>query len=263
VQQIVWNLMTNGVKFTPAGGTVALRLERRDHEARIIVSDTGRGIEPEFLPYVFDPFRQGEHPSTRRHGGLGLGLAIARQIAELHGGTIRAQSPGLGQGATFTVELPVVDAPPAAQSENRPGPALGGATPLGPGPLPKGLRVLLVEDEAATRKVIQWLLEQSGAEVTAAASADEALQRFGDDGHYDLLLSDIAMPGTDGYELIRQLREAERQAGSARPLTAVALTAYAREEDRAKALSAGFAAHVPKPVEPEDLLATVIKVLKR
>jgi PAS domain S-box-containing protein len=262
IQQIVWNLMTNGVKFTPAGGTVALRLERRDHEARITVSDTGRGIEPEFLPFVFDPFRQGEDPSTRRHGGLGLGLAIARQLAQLHGGTIRANSPGLGQGATFTVELPFVEIPSTAQNEDRPAPRIGGATPLGPGPLPRGLRVLLVEDEAATRKVIQWLLEQSGAKVTAAASADEALERFGADGGYDLLLSDIAMPGTDGYELIRQVRDAEQQSGSSPALPAIALTAYARDDDRAKALSAGFAAHIAKPVEPEELLATVLQVLK-
>ena len=266
VQQIVWNLMTNAVKFTPAGGTVSLRLMQRGERMRIEVADTGQGIEPAFLPHVFEAFRQGEDPSTRRHGGLGLGLAIARQLAELHGGTIRADSPGLGAGSTFTVELPLstVPAPVGATVGGAPPPRVGGAGTFTADHVLRGARVLLVEDEAATRKVIQWLLEQSGAVVTGAASAEEALARLSyGPAAYDLLLTDIAMPGMDGYALIRRVRESEREQPNRPPLPAVALTAYAREDDRAVALAAGFNAHLPKPVEPEDLLATILKVLGR
>ena len=267
LQQVVWNLANNAVKFTPAGGRVALRLRPTDATVRIEVEDTGRGIAPEFLPYVFERFRQADSSTTRVHGGLGLGLAIARQLVELHGGTIEAKSRGEGRGAMFVVELPRIElelrASGSRMSEIR-------ATPRSmafvPAPVLSGVRVLFVEDEADTRAVVQWLLEQCGAVVTPAGTASEALSAFdkaaaggaagakGDDRRFDVLVSDVGLPGKDGYELLIEVRK--RAAGAQLP--ALALTAYAREEDRRRAIEAGFVGYLAKPVDPRVLVETIV-----
>ena len=265
LQQVVWNLLNNAAKFTPEGGRVVVRLERVDRALRVQVTDTGKGIAPEFLPHVFERFRQADASTTRQHGGLGLGLAISQQLVELHGGTIRADSPGEGLGATFTVELPLADVrhdagSPAAGAAPPAGPTVALRAPFAPSPLLRGVRVLVVENEPGTRTVIRWLLEQCQAEVTAAESAAHALDAFRaslDGRPYDVLVSDIGMPGQDGYELIRQIRALETQRAAARPVPAVALTAYARDDDRRHAEAAGFQAHLPKPVEPAALVETV------
>jgi PAS domain S-box-containing protein len=262
LQQVVWNLLNNAVKFTGRGGRVEVTLRRLDGQLEVRVTDTGSGISPEFLPHLFERFRQADASTTRTHGGLGLGLAITRQLVELHGGTIRAESPGVGRGSTFTVRLPAAAALPARAAAPPPPP--DGA--FEPTPVLEGLRVLLVEDEPATRKVIQWMLEQCRAEVTAVPSAPLAVAAFRDarrGRRYDVLLSDIGMPGQDGYELVREIRNLERQNGDAPALPAAALTAYAGEEDRAKAEASGFQAHVSKPVEPQVLIATLARLTMR
>jgi PAS domain S-box-containing protein len=266
VQQIVWNLVNNAVKFTAQGGTVSVRLERQADRVRVVVSDTGRGISAEFLPQVFEVFRQADASLTREQGGLGLGLSISKRLAELHGGTLHAESAGEGRGATFTLELPLaavlLDTNPAsfaAMTAER-------AMPFSPAPVLAGRRVLLVEDEAHTRAVVQWLLEQCAAEVTAVGSAAQALDALRNPPHagaFHALVSDIAMPGEDGYVLIRQVRSLPPEYGTASSIPAVALTAYARQEDRARALAAGFQAHVPKPVEPDVLIAAVGALVTR
>jgi CheY-like chemotaxis protein/anti-sigma regulatory factor (Ser/Thr protein kinase) len=262
LQQVVWNLLNNAVKFTGRGGRVEVTLRRLDGELEIRVNDTGSGISPEFLPHLFERFRQADASTTRTHGGLGLGLAITRQLVELHGGSIRAESPGVGRGSMFTVRLPAAGAQPARADAPPPPPDAA----FEPTPVLEGLRVLLVEDEPATRKVIQWMLEQCRAEVTAVPSAALAVAAFREcrrGGGFDVLLSDIGMPGQDGYEQVREIRELERQAGDAPPLPAVALTAYAGEEDRTKAEAAGFQAHVSKPVEPQVLISTIARLARR
>ena len=266
VQQVVWNLLNNAVKFTPRGGRVTVTLGRADGGAlRVEVTDTGAGISPDVLPHVFEAFRQADSSSTRAYGGLGLGLSIARQLTELHGGTIRAHSAGAGRGATFTVDLPALGgAPPGGVAPAGTGPeaaAAGGVAAGGFAPVPvlQGLRVLVVEDDAHTRTVVQWLLEQCGAEVTAVASAAEALGAFQASlarQRFDVLVSDIGMPGWDGYDLLRQVRTAEGTRGEGR-MPAVALTAYAREGDRERAMAVGFQLHLPKPVEPAALVGAV------
>jgi PAS domain S-box-containing protein len=274
LQQVVWNLANNAVKFTPSGGRVAVRFMQLDSALRIEVEDNGAGIAPSFLPYVFERFRQADSSTTRRHGGLGLGLAIARQLVELHGGTIEAKSAGEAQGATFVVELPriEIDAPVSAgrRSEVR---AAVTSEPFVPGPFLTGVRVLFVEDEAQTRAVMQWLLEQCGAQVTPAGSAGEALKAFDaagfdatdnpdvaiDKRRFDVLVSDVGLPETDGYELLAELR---RRAGGV-GLPALALTAYARDEDRQRAIDAGFGAYLAKPVEPRVLIETIVGMVGR
>jgi PAS domain S-box-containing protein len=266
IQQVVWNLLNNAVKFTDRGGRVRARLERRDHNIVIEVQDTGQGISPEFLPHVFERFRQADATSTRTQGGLGLGLGISRQLVELHGGTIRAESAGLGHGTTFVVELPLVEMSPELEQA---GPAdmkeeLGGT--FVPSPMLKGMRVLVVEDEANTRRAIQWLLEQCAAEVTAVASAAQAIATFREalaDRPFHVVLSDVGMPIQNGYELMRELRDLERRRGITEATPAVALTAYARVEDKALAMAAGFQTHVPKPVEPATLVNAVRGVVQR
>jgi signal transduction histidine kinase len=266
LQQVVWNLANNAVKFTPAGGRVAVRLRQMEQAARIEVDDTGRGIAPEFLPYVFERFRQADSSTTRVHGGLGLGLAIARQLVELHGGTMEAKSAGEGKGATFVVELPRIEVA-ARPNESRMSDVRATPTspPFLPEPVLNGLRVLFVEDEAHTRAVVQWLLEQCGAVVTPAASAHEALARFdaataaGGDRRFDVLVSDVGLPERDGYELLADVRS---RAGGAL-LPALALTAYAREEDRRRAMEVGFAGYLAKPVEPRLLVETIAEMLGR
>ncbi|HZH90678.1 MAG TPA: ATP-binding protein [Pyrinomonadaceae bacterium] len=264
LQQVVWNLLSNAIKFTPKGGRVQVRLERIDSHIEIIVSDSGRGISPEFLPHVFDRFRQADGTSTRTHGGLGLGLSIVRQLVELHGGTVSVESDGDGKGATFVVQLPQMiarrqtdDAAPVRRH-----PTVGGVGGLSfdcP-PTLKGLRVLVVDDEPDTRRLLCTVLERCGSEVVTAGSAHEALAAFAR-SKPDVIISDIGMPEEDGYEFIAKLRAAEAGHGSRIP--AVALTAYARVEDRVRALNAGFQVHVPKPIEPVELLAVVASLTGR
>jgi len=252
LQQVVWNLVSNAVKFTPEGGSVLVRLERVESHIEISVSDTGEGIAPEFLPHVFERFTQADSSLHRKHGGLGLGLAIVLNLVKLHGGEVRVESAGVGKGASFTVELPVVTVrKEAVHREARFGFAQN-ATRL------DGVKVLLVDDEPDARALLIEMLAEHGAEPRAAANMTEALNVL-NEWRPDVLVSDIAMPGGSGYELIRQVRmrdDAESQ------IPAVALTAYARAEDRIRALSAGFQMHVPKPVEPTELV-TVIASLSR
>lgn len=247
MQQVVWNLLSNALKFTPEGGRVTISLGGSSSSVTLRVSDTGAGINSQFLPFVFERFRQEDAATTRAHGGLGLGLSIVRHLVELHGGQVGAQSEGEGRGATFFVTLPVANVSALAEEY-----AATSAVPLDQLPSLDGLRVLLVEDEPDARGLIATLLERQGARVTAAASAEEALAAIGSEVP-DILLSDIAMPGMDGYELIRRVRA---NAASSR-LPAAALTAFVSSIDRGKALLAGFDTHVPKPVEPSELMAVV------
>ena len=256
LQQVVWNLLSNAIKFTPEGGRVEVVLEDREHEASIVVVDTGSGISSAFLPYVFDRFRQAEASSTRTYGGLGLGLAIVRHLVELHGGTVHAMSAGEGRGTTFEVTLPIRAArrPSAdeAASRQRPGarPARAASRAL------EGVRVLLVEDADDTRELIDAVLAQRGAIVVAVASvgaARDALAR----GIPDVLISDIGMRGEDGYTLIREVRG---RSDAARVVPAVALTAYAGVDDRRRALREGYDVHIPKPVDPDALVATLAEL---
>jgi PAS domain S-box-containing protein len=260
LQQVVWNLLTNAVKFTPKGGRVQVRLERVNSHVEITVSDTGQGIAPEFLPHVFDRFRQADQTYTRAHGGLGLGLSIVRQLVELHGGTVQAESAGIGQGATFIVELPVMVAHRKLEQPERRHPTSGGDAALECPPSLAGLRVLVVDDEADTRVLLRAMLERCGSEVMTAASAAEALELF-EQSRPDVLVSDIGMPEADGYALISGVRRLEARRGGRVP--AIALTAYARAEDRVRALKAGFQVHVPKPIEPVELVAVVASLTGR
>jgi CheY-like chemotaxis protein len=260
LQQIVWNLLSNAVKFTPRGGQVAVRLEREVEHITIIVSDTGMGIEPVFLPFVFDRFRQQEGDTTRAHGGLGLGLAIVRHLVELHGGTVGAASPGKGRGATFTVTLPLAALREEASEVGRDRQADAGKIPRDSAMAPdylRDLRVLLVDDEQDARDLLSELLTNYGAEVKTCASAAEALRTL-DEWRPDALVSDIGMSGEDGYELLRKIRAREPERGGRIP--AIALTAYARAEDARRALVTGYQMHLPKPVEP-DLLAAAVASL--
>jgi PAS domain S-box-containing protein len=253
LQQIVWNLLSNAIKFTPPGGAVDLTLEASPSEAVIRVRDTGRGIAPEVLPEIFERFRQGAGSSTRGQGGLGLGLAIVRHLAELHGGRVEATSASLGQGATFTVRLPrlAADTAPTEHAIH------GGAGAAEEFPQLTGVRVLVVDDEPDAREVVHAVLERCGAEVTMAASAAEAFATLQQAPH-DVLLSDISMPEEDGYQFIRRVRAMPDRPASRIP--AAALTAYARKEDREAALAAGYQMHIAKPVEPA-VLARVVKTL--
>lgn len=256
LQQIVWNLLSNAIAFTPEGGRIEIRLERRDANAVVSVRDTGRGIARQFLPHIFDRFRQADSTTTRRHGGLGLGLAIVRHLVEIHGGTIEAESAGEGHGATFTVTLPLlVDA--VAESAPVPDPGrIGSWTPL---PL-SGLRLLVVEDDGDTADLLQTILTYYGAAVTAATSAAEALPLL-ERTRPDVLISDISMPGGDGYALVRTLRTLGAERGGRTP--ALALTAHARAADTEHAFLAGFQAHVAKPVEPAELAQIIARLAGR
>ncbi|MBD3884062.1 response regulator [Phormidium tenue FACHB-886] len=253
LQQVIWNLLSNAVKFTLAGGRVDISLERVNDQAQITVSDTGKGIAADFLPYMFDYFRQADATTTRKFGGLGLGLAIVRHIVELHGGTVAATSLGEGKGATFIVQLPLL------KSEKSDGKPEGNLLnpPASPHPL-AGIHILLVDDDTDTRDVIAFTLEQSGAIVAAAASVVEALQIFGQK-KFDLLISDIGMPDADGYTLMRQIRALPAAAGG--KILAIALTAYAGEFNRRQALAAGFQQHLAKPIEPDELIRAVLALL--
>ncbi|KAF3887526.1 MULTISPECIES: ATP-binding response regulator [Nostocales] len=254
IQQIIWNLLANSVKFTPEGGRVEIRLERVGTQTQITVSDTGKGISPDFLPYVFDSFRQADSATTRKFGGLGLGLAIVRHLTELHGGVVTAHSLGEGKGATFTLRLPLIKK--GAELENEPS-ANCTTQEFATSPL-AGLQILVVDDEVDTRDYISFVLEQAGANVISAESADRALQilvQFTP----DILLSDIGMPEMDGYGLIRKVRAMSSEQGGEIP--AIALSAYAGEINHQFALAAGFQHHLSKPIEPEQLISTLIKLV--
>lgn len=251
LQQVIWNLLLNAIKFTSNGGWIELKLERVDRYAQLVVSDTGQGIDPDFLPFVFDRFRQEDSSITRQFGGLGLGLAIARQIVEAHGGTIAVDSAGEGQGATFTVRLPLMTIHQQTNSNTTlPEPSLDLS----------GIKALVIDDEVDAREFVAFVLEQYGAEVIAVASAVEALKALAQ-SKPDVLVSDIAMPEMDGYTLMRTIRKMSKDQGGQIP--AIALTAYAGEYDQQQALRAGFQIRVPKPVEPYELVAVVAKLAFR
>jgi CheY-like chemotaxis protein len=262
LQQVVWNLLTNAIKFTPQNGRVEIRLSTiRDSAtnnfyAQIQVSDTGIGIVAEFLPYVFERFRQADGSTTRNHTGLGLGLAIARHLVELHQGTIHADSPGEGQGATFTVKLPLLKAK-SQENQEKEATADKTASSSSPPLLLDNLRVLVVDDDTDTRHFLTIALQQAGAEVTAVNSVNEALAAI-QQYPLDILVSDIGMPEEDGYTLIRKVRLLQPEKGGRIP--AIALTAYAREEDSTQALEAGFHMYVSKPVEPAKLINMIVKL---
>ncbi|HEY9285254.1 MAG TPA: PAS domain S-box protein [Pyrinomonadaceae bacterium] len=261
LQQVVWNLLTNAVKFTPRGGRVQVRLERVNSHVEIAVADTGAGIAPEFLPHVFERFRQADQRTTRRHGGLGLGLAIVRHLVELHGGAVRADSGGKGAGSTFTVSLPVSPIHRREEAEERVHPAARDTLPAHECPERlDGLRVLVVDDEQDARELLAAGLGQCGAQVTTASSAREALEALTGE-KFGVLISDIGMPGEDGYELIRRVRALPADGGGMTP--AVALTAYARAEDRLRAMRAGFEMHVAKPVELTELIVVIANLARR
>ena len=264
LQQVIWNLLANAVKFTDKGGRVQVRLEQINSHIEITVSDTGRGISQEFLPYVFDRFRQADSSITRLHGGLGLGLAIVRNLIELHGGSVRAQSPGEGQGATFTLKLPVTIAHESGRIAVNAREANGSNSVLrdgfGSSPSLEGLSILVVDDEADARELLKVILEERKAQVTTVASAAEAYETY-EWLRPDIIVSDIGMPGEDGYSLIRNVRSKEaRERQGWTP--AIALTAHARVEDRLRALSAGYQSHIGKPVEPTELVALIASLVR-
>ncbi|MFB2934418.1 ATP-binding protein [Aerosakkonemataceae cyanobacterium BLCC-F154] len=268
LQQVVWNLVSNAVKFTPEKGRIKIRLQQVEKNknnyqdsdssvqsyAQITVSDTGKGISPQFLPHVFEYFRQADSTTTRTFGGLGLGLAIVRHLVELHGGTVRADSPGEGQGATFTVQLPLLEKKELYEEMEDP----SGPLSIADYPLAK-VTVLLVDDEEDARDVVEFTLQQAGAKVIIAQSAREAVELFSQ-SKIDVLVSDIGMPLMDGYMLIRQIRNMPVEQGSQVP--AIALTAYAGEVDRQQAFSAGFQQHISKPVHPEKLIKAIVNLTK-
>ncbi len=263
LQQAFWNLLSNAIKFTPSGGQVQMTIAPVHSHLEVSVTDTGEGIQPEFLPYVFDRFRQADGSATRKHGGLGLGLAIVKQLIELHGGTIRVTSPGRGLGSTFTIELPLT----AVQSEYQPRPATrapGARESVVQSPEMysriDGVKILVVDDELDARQLIRRLLEDCGAVVETAGSANEAIERF-NLVRPDILVSDVGMPGEDGYTMIGRIRAIEKAEGWHVP--AIALTAYARSEDRTRAIIAGFQMHLSKPIEPAELIASIASLAQR
>jgi signal transduction histidine kinase/AmiR/NasT family two-component response regulator len=255
LQQVVWNLLSNAVKFTANGGEIRVRLEHHGAYARLTVSDNGCGISEDFLPFIFDRFSQAERHMTRKHGGLGLGLAIVRHLVEMHGGSIHVESPGEGQGATFTVDLPMSFGHAEAADESEP-PARRVETPH----RLKDLRILLVDDDPDTLQMLTMTLEIAGGEVRACASASDALVVLGE-WKADLLISDIGMPNEDGYVLIGKVRALEPELGGAIP--AIALTAFAGVADRSRALSMGFQRHISKPIEPSDLVDIIAQMVGR
>jgi signal transduction histidine kinase/CheY-like chemotaxis protein len=259
LKQIVWNLLSNAIKFTPPGGLIEVRLERLENKALLIVSDTGQGIDPEFLPRIFDRFRQGDSSSRRQQGGLGLGLAIIKHLVELHGGAIYAYSRGIGQGSDFMITLPLG----AQQGDVE----AGGLWPIRPEKQPdtrasslRGAKVLVVDDDHDTREILSVMLTRYGPEVRAASSAAEAMEVFSQ-WKPDVLVSDIGMPIEDGYALIAKVRALSEEEGGEVP--AIALTAFAGVSDKEAALAAGFQQHLSKPVEPVQLAKVVARTLGR
>lgn len=258
LQQIIWNLLSNSIKFTPAGGQTHVRVGRDSTGVEICVSDTGEGISREFLPFIFERFRQADASITRKHGGLGLGLAITRHLVEMHGGTIRAESEGEGRGATFRVHLPVTAAIPVTASSNGDQNSLSlNSTVAAHLPNLTGIRVLAVDDAEDARALLRFVLEHYGAQVTTAASARDALQVLAD-WRPDVIVCDIGMPEEDGYSFIKKVRKLETVCGGETP--AVAVTGYVRVEDRMRALEAGYQMFVPKPVEAIELASLIASV---
>lgn len=264
IQQIIWNLLSNAVKFTPAGGHIGVTVEAVGQNVEIKIKDTGEGIAPEFLPYVFDRFRQQDSATTRRHSGLGLGLSIVKQLAEMHGGNVKVYSEGSGRGSTFTVTLPQERIVPpdlngapemSGQIGTNGGKALNKNQPL------KNLRILLVEDVEDSRELMQLMLEQQGAEVMTAESVREAVQKLSNNS-FDVLVSDIGMPGEDGYELIGKVRAAATENGNSR-VPAIAITGFAREEDRSRAIAEGFDDHIAKPIDIDALTNKIVGLMSR
>ncbi|MBI4780857.1 MAG: PAS domain S-box protein [Oscillatoriophycideae cyanobacterium NC_groundwater_1537_Pr4_S-0.65um_50_18] len=251
LQQIIWNLLSNAIKFTPTGRRVDIWLERMDNQAQIVVSDTGKGINPDFLPHIFESFRQEDASTTRRYGGLGLGLAIVRHLVEAHGGTIWANSQGEGQGATFTVQLPLLDTKPETVL-----PKESSTDELNL----EGIRVMAVDDDPDARDLLVALLQQYGAEVSVFSSAAEVLANLAA-LRPDVLVSDIGMPGIDGYSLIRQVRALPPEQGGQTP--AIALTAYAREGDHQQAINSGYQRHITKPLDPEELAQAITTLMQQ
>ncbi|HLM59320.1 MAG TPA: ATP-binding protein, partial [Pyrinomonadaceae bacterium] len=252
LRQVIENLLSNAVKFTPKGGNIEIRLERENNNAKIIISDTGQGISPQFLPQIFERFKQADPSTTRRHGGLGIGLSLARDLVELHGGTISAQSAGEGQGSTFVVTLPLRTIAPIKENS-------GKVEFMDSQGKLSGFWILAVDDEADARELVSFMLQINGAKVTTANSAVEALDILkSTNGRLpDILLSDISMPNESGYALLEKIRALPAEHGGQIP--AVALTAFSRPEDREAAFEAGFQKHLGKPVEPEDLISAIIE----
>lgn len=257
LQQVIWNLLSNAIKFTPSGGKVRIRVHRVDSTVELTVSDTGKGIKPEFIPHVFERFRQADASTTRVQGGLGLGLAIVKHLVEQHGGTVQVSSEGEGRGATFTVRLPqsgafdVIDVAGGSAEGAAVSTVADAAAPLA------GMAILVVDDEQDARNLLKRFLERSGAKVTDAGGVAEAMQALRRQT-YNVVISDIGMPHEDGYDLIRQLRDLPANAGGRTP--AIALTAFARAEDRRRAIAAGFQVHVAKPIEPDELMSVVMSM---
>jgi CheY-like chemotaxis protein len=261
LQQVVWNLLSNAIKFTPKEGKVQVILQRVNSHIEISVADTGIGIRPEFVSHVFERFRQADSSTTRKYGGLGLGLSIVKHLVELHGGTVHAHSLGEARGTTFTVQLPLAVVQRSGNAQQRFHPRTAKEVPQDYRVANLvGVKVLVVDDENDARELLRRVLSDCGAEVLVAATAADALMLVQRE-RPQLLLSDIGMPDVDGYELLRQVRALGEAAGGKLP--AIALTAFARSEDRTRALRAGFLVHVSKPVEPSELVATVASVAGR
>jgi CheY-like chemotaxis protein len=257
LQQVLWNLLSNAVKFTPRGGSVQVVLERVNSHVEIVVEDTGVGIRPEFLPYVFDRFRQADATITRRYGGLGLGLSIVKTLVELHGGSVRVKSAGENQGSTFIVALPVSHVRAEETSRH----SILPSDPLDAIELPRldGVEVLIVDDEQDGRALVARILQERGARTTCTSSAHEALGYL-QQRSFDILLSDIGMPEMDGYEFLKRARQLRSADDGQMP--AVAITAYARPDDRQRSLLAGYQMHLSKPIEAGELIAGMASLLR-
>ena len=260
LQQVIWNLVSNAVKFTRRGGRVQVRLQRVNSHMEIVVSDTGVGIPPDFLPHIFERFRQADSGTTRERGGLGLGLAIARHLVEMHGGTIHAASAGDGTGSTFRVSLPVMIVHPEPQFEHRVHPHAPQRASQILVPDLRGVRVLAVDDDPDALRLVREILEATHADVSTSDSVVQAMASL-EAGGADVLVADLGMPQADGFELIARIRRSSRD--DIRRIPAAALTAYARSEDRIKALRTGFQIHLAKPIDPGELMAAVASLARR
>jgi len=262
LQQIIWNLLSNAIKFTPKGGTVQVELKQVESFAEITVKDSGIGIESEFLPFVFDRFRQANSATTRNHGGLGLGLSIVRELTELHDGTVSVSSEGKGKGATFVVRLPINGSPetPGSSTAANPSTILENLSRVVSPEFLRGMKVLVVDDEEDTREFVRTVLERSGASVMTSYSVPHAMDIF-ERHRPDCVISDIGMPDEDGYSFIQRVRALPRHMGGETPVAA--LTAYARDEDRLRILRSGFQAYILKPVEPSDLVVAVAGIVRK